>query len=486
MAGMLKWNRLLLVLLVIMAVALSSCGGREQNTGPVNEDGSSKTENTKEVKVEENVPAGWRLTGIPSYEGGRYANGIYNSGPGLKNDVLAPTDEDSYMQIVGRTNADEFRNYLNKLAEYGYEKIYEGQTEDNLYAQFEGGGKLIYAYYIDKLQEARIIADKCSVSLRDFSYEVESNGTTTVYQFGLFHAGNTNTTMDCGMLYVIKLADNSLFIVDGGHPFQATDKATEAFMDFLREITGKKDGEKMRVTWFITHAHNDHLAITAKVLHRYHEEFNLERVMFNFPSFQTVKSGYTAFTISWTKQMIEKFHGNAIFLKPYTGMKFRLADMQVEVMYAQEDGVLFVNPTQQSISNFNDTSTVLKLTFDNNRSFILLGDADTYAEKLITNMYKNPDTWKGDIVQVTHHNFNYFTTVYSWIKPSIALVPNSKANATSSINLPKLKDVTRFTGDDNVYYAGSGTYGFRVVNGEWQLVHEVNKVIGGAYDKSPM
>ena len=339
---MLKFDKLMLLIVItviIIAMVVSSCAKTESNKGTDKDD--SDKDRVQEIKVEENVPAGWLLEGVPSYEGGRYSIGIYNSGPGLKNDVLSTTDEDSYMQMVNKTNQEEFKNYMNKLSEYGYEKIYEGQTEDNLYAQFAGGDKLIYAYYIDTHNETRIIVDKSSASLKDFGYEVESNGTTTLYQYGIFQAGHTNTTMNCGMLYVIKLADNSLFIVDGGHPYQATDKATDGFMEFLREITGKKDGEKMNVTWFITHAHNDHLAITAKALHRYHNEFNLERVMFNFPSFQTVTGGYTAFTISWTKQMIDKFHGNAIFMKPYTGMKFKLADVHFEVMYAQEDGVMF-------------------------------------------------------------------------------------------------------------------------------------------------
>ena len=114
---------------------------------------------------------------------------------------------------------------------------------------------------------------------------------------------------------------------------------------------------------------------------------------------------------------------------------------------------------------------------------MVLGDADTEAEKLVTEMYNNPETFKSDIVQVTHHNFNYMKTLYEWIAPSLALVPNSRSNANSGDNRPKLQPVIDSAGARNIYYEGNGTDGFSIVDGEWALVYEA-KVIGGAYDGS--
>jgi hypothetical protein len=361
--------------------------------------------------------------------------------------------------------------------------VFGSQTEGNLYAQYSGGGKLIYAYYIDSLKMARIIDDRSSVSVKDFSYTAEANGSTTIYQYGIYQAGKSNTVMNCGMLYVIKLADNSLFVIDGGHHFQATDKATEGFMAFLHEITNTKAGETLNIAgWFISHAHNDHMAMTTKILHRYHKEINLQRVMFNFPSFQTVTGGYMPFPVTWLKHIVSTYHGNAVFMKPHTGMKFNLADVNIEVMFTHEDAVTFAQPSKMSFGNFNSTSTVLKFTVGENKTLMLLGDADTEAEKAMTGMY-TAKSFKSDIVQVTHHNFNYMRTLYPWIAPSIALVPNSKGNANTPDNVPKLKDVIESAGKDNIYYEGNGTHGFQVVDGEWKLVYE-NKVIGGPYDKS--
>lgn len=472
---MIRCKKIIAILIVIaMVLTLASC----------KENKNINLDKEPQIKTEENIREGWFLEGIPSYEGGELSRGKYNSGPGLMSDSVKTTTEDSFMQIVKGTSAEEFEKYIDKLEAYGYEKTFESQTEKNLYVQFAGAGKIIYAYYIDALKIARIIDDRSSVALNEFAYKTDGDGSTTVYQYGLYQAGNTKTTMNCGMLYVIKLADNSLFIVDGGHQFQSTDEAAEGFINFLHEITGTKSGETLNIAaWFVTHAHADHIVFASKILHQYHKEINLERVMFNFPSFQTVKSGYRAFVTTWFKHIIREYHGNAIFMKPHTGMKFYLSDMNIEVMYTHEDAVNFSNPTKCSLGNFNSTSTVLKLTFLEDKTFMILGDTDTEAEKIITTMYTNTLTFKSDIVQVAHHNFNYLRTLYKWIAPSIALVPNSYANANSKENAPKLKDVTDFTGKDNVYYEGEGTYGFQIVDNQWKLVYET-EVIGGPYDGS--
>ena len=437
-----------------------------------------------EVQEEENVREGWLLEGLPSYEGGTLSKRVYNAGPGLASDTTATTGEDSYMQIIAKTTKEEFLAYLDKLESLGYKSTYRGSREENLYAEYEGGGRRLYAYYIESLKTARVIDEKSGVSLDSFSYSLPSGESAVLYQYGLYQASPSLTTTNCGMLYVIKLADNSLFIVDGGHQYQSSDRAADGFMDFLHEITGTEKGERVTIAaWFITHAHADHLMLAAKVLHRYHDEIDLERVMFNFPSFQVVTSGYRAFPTTWFKHIVTTYYSNAVFLKPHTGMRFDLGNINIEVLYTHEDGVRYASPSTCSISNFNSTSTVLKFTFGEDKTFLLLGDADTEAESLMLSMYKEDATFKSDVLQVAHHAFNYMRTLYPKIAPSLALVPNSKTNAQSSENLPKIQPVIDSAGADNVYYEGSGTYGFAVVEGEWKLVYE-KKLVSSRYDGS--
>lgn len=254
-------------------------------------------------------------------------------------------------------------------------------------------------------------------------------------------------------------------------------------MDFLHEITGTTKEERITISgWFITHAHADHLMLAAKVLHRYHNEISLERVFFNFPSFQVVTSGYRAFPTTWFKHIVTTYYDNAVFMKPHTGMNFSLGDVNIQVLFTHEDGVEYSKASSCAISNFNSTSTVLKFTIDG-QTFLLLGDADTEAEAYMLKMYKESATFESDLLQVAHHAFNWMKTLYPMISPSVVLVPNSYSNATSSGNLPKIQVLIDHCGSENVYYEGNGTYGFTVVGGHWALTYE-GKLIGGEYDGS--
>ncbi|MGM9680377.1 MAG: discoidin domain-containing protein [Eubacteriales bacterium] len=435
------------------------------------------------VSSEETVRDGWLLTNVPSYEGGQLASALYNAGPGLASDSVSTTDEDSHMQIVYRTTADEFESYLTKLESLGYQQVMKNTLDSNIHAEYMGGGKLIYAYFTATTKVARIIDDCSSVSVEQFGYTCQSNGTSTVYQYGLYQAGNTNTTMDCGMLYVIRLADNSLFIVDGGHQFQATDEAAQGFMDFLHEITGTTSDQRVNIScWFITHAHADHIMMAAKVLHRYHNEINLDRVFFNFPSFRVATSGYRAFVTTWFKHIVTTYYDNAVFMKPHTGMNFNLADVNIQVLFTHEDAIAYNNASVWPISDFNSSSTVLKFTIDG-QTFLMLGDTTSEAETYMLRMYKDTTVFKSDLLQVAHHSFNYLSKLYPLVEPTITLIPNSYANAHSSENLPKIQVLIDTCGADNLYYEGNGTNGFSVVDGKWTMTYE-KELIGGPYDGS--
>ncbi len=471
------------LLLAMILTVFSACGTPSKNAGDSNENGASTN---SMVKQETNVRDGWHLAGIPSYEGGRLSMATYNAGPGLMTDVKGTTEEDSSMQLAYYTTAEEFEAYLQKLKDYGYTETTKSQIENNIHAEYEGDGTLIYAYYTHNSGTARIIHDKSSsVSMADFaySYTAQDGERIEVYQYGLYTAGGSLTTVNCGMSYVVKLSDNSVVLFDGGHIYQASDKATDGFMTFLHEITGTQEGETIRVAaYFVSHAHNDHMTFMAKVLHKYYHEIELQRVMFNFPSYQVKGGGYSIYYATWLKHIITTYYPKAEYKKLHTGETFNLGDLGIEVLYTHEDAVYAGNASVCSINDFNSTSTVLKLHMDG-KTLMLLGDTSGDAEAVMTQMYTAP-TFKSDIIQIAHHCFNYLTTLNAWIAPEIAFCPNSYANANSpGDNLPKLKEVTEHTGKDNVYYSGSGTYGFAVVDGELTLIYEAN-LVGGVYDGS--
>lgn len=64
---------------------------------------------------------------------------------------------------------------------------------------------------------ARFAEDNLSAPIETFGGgEAVPGGTVEVCQFGLYYSYmRLGRSCDCGMLYIIKLPDNSLFLVDG-------------------------------------------------------------------------------------------------------------------------------------------------------------------------------------------------------------------------------------------------------------------------------
>ena len=116
------------------------------------------------------------------------------------------------------------------------------------------------------------------------------------------------------------------------------------------------------------------------------------------------------------------------------------------------------------------------------KKILLLGDISGEAEKVIAKNF-DASVMKSDVVQAAHHCFNYLNTLYPMIAAPMVLMPNSEFACHTADNLPKLQSMLKYVENDQIYYEGSGTYGFAVVDGQLKLIYEA-PVIGGAYDGS--
>ena len=414
----------------------------------------------------------------PAPECGEIVEGFYNAGPMLKNDKEGVTDEDSKMQIVKGATRTDFDEYKKKLASSGYTIESENEIGSNAYFDFG----YFHASYVEVLGEIRVIEDKVKTSLNEFGYTAKGNKITTVYQYGLYYdkANNcTDTTVNCGMIYIIKLSDDSLVMIDGGHIFQWNNEAMEALWTFLKKITNSADGKIRIAAWYFTHAHDDHTDGCTKLLKRHGKDIELERVMFNFPSYSMARGSDTVFDM---KDTVKELYPNVKLLKVHSGYKFNLADAQFEFMYAHEDAVKADNPSRFPFGDFNSSSSIFRVTIDG-KSLVILGDTNVETEKLLSETTVR-ESWKSDFVQVAHHCFNYLDTLYEWINAPIAMLPNSYFGAHTPENTPKLAGVIKhLEKPDNIYYEGEGTYGFIVHDGKWECVYEA-PIIGGEYDHS--
>lgn len=405
----------------------------------------------------------WLLYGIPAYEGGSLS-ARYDCGYGMT-DYSEKAVDNSAMQTVYGTTQAEFDAYQTKLEAAGYQKTFENSIGNNRYAAYELGGVRLYCYYTDAESAVRVIRDKSGSSLSDFgySYTPTAQDETVIYAYALCQSPTGLDSNNCGQLDVIKLSDNSLFVIDGGMEAQFDQAAIDGFVDFCHKVTGVPKGKQVRIAcWFFSHDHGDHREGLAQVLgtSQYLDDFLIERLAFNFPAVQVGTNGNTQSFLT----RISTLYPECKMLKLHTGMKLTLADMQIEVVTTHEN--LVNRQGESTIRDFNDSSTVLKLTAGG-VSFMLLGDtSNTSAEAIVNRM---PASFlKVDIVQVAHHTWNNIAALYDKTQAPYAIFTQTEgaSNRTLGIHAKAvLLKVQEYAAPEHCYYSGVETTGLLVKNG---------------------
>lgn len=416
---------------------------------------------------------------IPPYGGGKKAQTIYNAGNMITDDEKNITAEDCPMQLITDTNESEYNIYIKKLTSEGFKIVFENKNDSFIATQLKKDKVLLYTYISVNVGEVRIMEDRAGVSVPEFEYKCTGDN-CEIYQYGLwYHPTNSHskTETNCGMFYIIRLADNSLIMIDGGHLFQCSVEAVQGMYEFLHQITNTNESEQIRIAaWYFTHAHDDHMAACIRLLRTYPQKFIVERLMFNFPAACVRRGNHETFVL---KEALREFCPNAKLLKIQTGEKFTIGNAEFEVLYTQQDAVTAEEPLTYSFKDFNCTSPILKMTV-NGGSVMWLGDTNVECENLVTKTVSK-ELFKSDVVQVAHHCFNFLTTLYAWIDADYAMLPNSYYGGHAGSNENKLQDVlNHLSSQDNIWY-GDCTTGFRFDNGQYKVILQ-RSLIGKDHD----
>ena len=433
--------------------------------------------------VDESV-AGWLLDGVPTYRGGTLANALYLAGQGV--DATQLPENENTLQTVSGTTAEEFEAYLAKLGLAGYQREFYRTADTNLFASYVKDEIRVYAYYMSRTGEVRVVKEyvKNSASLSDFGYDYEKkNGDQTVlYQFALAMNDETHAKPDFkdnGMLYILKLSDNSVVIIDGANSIQMTNDRRDELMQMLWEITGSEEGDTVRVAaWYITHAHGDHYGGFLRFTWKYAKYIDLERVCFAFPSLNSSNEAFsTGSGADGYRQIIqivtESYADDApAFLRLHTGQTFSLADVNFEVLQTHED---LSDPVTAAslITNYNDSSSVLRLSVDG-ESFLFLGDAleRRAMPKLMANW--SGEHLRSDGVQLAHHVMNDLSPLYHVVCATVLFVPQSQYGiAQTAGRIAVFEAAKAHARADMIFLQNEQTVGIAVVNGRWEKVYSV-------------
>ena len=226
--------------------------------------------------------------------------------------------------------------------------------------------------------------------------------------------------IDGGMSYVIQLKDGRFIIIDGGETIFNYEQNRDTLWAYLTE---KSMGEKPVVAaWFITHCHMDHIDLATAFLRDYREKITVENFAYNFPL-----EGEEIADIEREKawKAVMKLYPTAKQIVLRTGDVFRFSNVSINVLTTAFDKY------PEKVCNQNQTCAVLKFSFDNGRSFMVLSDSE--GDRLIKMLEENSPIYcddnklKSDILQVAHHGlhcaeeeqYEQVKTLYEKISPSI-------------------------------------------------------------------
>ena len=297
--------------------------------------------------------------------------------------------------------------------------------------------------------------------------------------------------------YVIKDTDGSLVVIDGGAAGAQENKAPY-MTAALRAISGVGEGEHFTVkAWFLSHAHNDHIAELAKMLYGYvdgetvtisnesnvnvtyaaDKNFTIEKFYFDFPEgSERTANDYSTFWLDtvlktgldnyasvngaeYTYDAVNGVDINADTIK--AGQNIQIGNLRFEILQTW-----YVNERQ-----VNDNSLIIRLWFDG-QSVLFLNDTAIDAGNRLLNTY-GANYLKSDIVQLAHHGQNGVTKeVYQAIDANVRLWANFKSlwldntaendssNQTSTVRtwfgLPE--DPNQYTPSDKDLVAGLYDY----------------------------
>lgn len=401
---------------------------------------------------------GWKMP-FPAFVGGTLDTTLYSGGYGLNRNV-----QNSTMQVITETSAEEFDAYIQLLVQNGYEMEFYNQIDGNLFASCRSMlGTNAYVYYMASIQKTRVIHDVVSPSLDEFCYETETSDHTAIYHFR--HNISREDT------YLIHAADNSWIIIDGG---TESELLADDMFEFMRSRSNLKDNEKLVISaWYNTHSHRDHFAVMIPFIKYYHDKIDLQRVIANIPDLKVVGNTNDTDYMRCLAE-IERFFPDVSWLKVHPGMKIQLADITFEVLYSAdskyEDWTKSTTDPDAGWSNFNFSSTVSKITVG---GFTFLSAGDNFALPQFLSPYYTVDTLVCDVVKMAHHGINtppnsFYTELYKtgkvqyWSCPTLGTSDGSKY------------DVADWIGDRLV--KGDSSYATKYYLGGDGLVH-VEKIL---------
>ena len=323
-----------------------------------------------------------------------------------------------YEVCIQNNTESEFKAYVKKLEDFGFTKYSENAMPagnsvlgGNLSCVYTAEDMHVFINWYVSQKTARIVfTDPTELpSLEKPALTSADTAKTSIAQIGI--AG-------LGMSYVIQLKDYSFIVIDGGT--KASSNLTKLY-DYM--VSKTPSGKKPTIEcWIFTHADPDHIGAPTEFLKNYMEKIELVSVASNFPDCSVQDTSQNDETIGGAiftlENTINLFYAPKVYTI-HTGQKFYFKGVEMEVLFTEED----TYPLK--VNSYNDTSAMMRFTFDNGKTFTVLGDSTEQLSKQLANTYK--EYLKSDILQLAHHGLiGGNEQLYKYIDPEICFWATSK------------------------------------------------------------
>lgn len=327
------------------------------------------------------------------------------------------------------TKTKTFERYQKLMTDSGFELYASKTIDENVYNTYVNEETRVVAtsIYAKFNNKCRIIVEwldntELPTKAEDNKYTPVPGLESTITQVGLWYANATTPLISPpnkdgrefynffnGMSYVIRLADGSFIVVDGGHNNPTNE---ENLYNILKAQS--PDPDKIVIAaWFISHDHGDHTGVLNLFIGK-HKDVEIERFIYNFPGEELGNSEAVTKSL---RSMIRGFYPDTPIVTAHPGQEFNIRNAKITMLYTMD--VYF----KDTLSDPNNASIVWQMEL-NGKTFMCLGDYSEGGDTLL-NLY-SAETLKSDIVQVAHHGISGMSnTVYEKIAPEYAFWPVS-------------------------------------------------------------
>lgn len=369
-----------------------------------------------------------------------------------QNPTFVETGDDCYMVNFGGVSKDKFEEYCDSMTDNGLTLYAEKTLEGNIYKTYFNDKYVVTTIYTKYNDMCKVLAEPLSgtalpTKAEDNTYTPVDGCDTTITQVGLL-SDDLGETYN-GMCYIVRLADGSFIVVDGGF-------AVEGYEDRIYNVLKKQAPDPDHIViaaWMITHAHDDHVDVFENFFKSYADDVTVERFICNLPSDKQVENIWEP---EWNRadkvrELIDKYFPNVPMIKAHPGQEFYIRNAKINILYTIDiyDGLL---------EDFNNTSVVFKLEAEG-KKMIFLGDYDDNG-KTMSNLYRM-QTLKSDIMQVAHHGLpeNSSNELSAKIQPKYAFWPSgAQVVKNGSVDLFTVRqnqyivdNCTIFLAEDNIF-----------------------------------